>query len=94
MVISIRNILIERAARIGMKVPLCTWGPSEHILRGARCTWIILIVTESFSVAWLVQRGPQNRHYRGDASVHLPGKGQGGGGGNKDQLVLTSQRKN
>jgi hypothetical protein len=24
------------AARIGMKVSVCTWGPSEHILRGAR----------------------------------------------------------
>ncbi len=22
--------------RIGTKVPVCTWGPSEHILRGAR----------------------------------------------------------
>jgi hypothetical protein len=36
MVISIRNSLMEGAARIGMKVPVCTRGPSEHNLRGAR----------------------------------------------------------
>jgi hypothetical protein len=33
MVINIRNLQMEGEARIGMKVPVWTWGPSEHILR-------------------------------------------------------------
>jgi hypothetical protein len=30
-----RYFLAEGVARIGMKLPVCTWGPSEHVLRGA-----------------------------------------------------------
>jgi hypothetical protein len=79
MVINLRNLLLEGVARIGMKVPVALGAHLSTYSGVHDGVLIILIITESFNVAWLVQWGRQYRHYRGDALVFLPGRGRRGG---------------